>query len=162
MTGLGSKAPKLPPKQHDQDVLPRPPELPPKADKRMKELLPVPPKNLPLSKPPKCFQKDTENDVSIEPPKLSLPPKFLPNRCKRVIEQDPPPRPPKLLPPPKNEDRRITQPDLPPKSAKSSKSSLNKPSVSAPLKVWYNFVRHGQLQVNLKVYFLCHIVYWKY
>ena len=128
MTGLGSKAPKLPPKQHDQDVLPRPPKLPPKADKRMKELLPIPPKYLLPPKPPKLFQKDyedTENNVSVEPPKLLPPPKFLPNGGRRVIEQDPPPRPPKLLPPRKflsNEDRRITH---------------NKPAVNAPLKVWY-------------------------
>ena len=110
-------------------MLPRPPKLPPKADKRMKELLPPrPPKNIPPPRPPKPFQKDyedTENDVSVEPSKLPLPPKLLPNGGKRAIEQDPPPRPPKVLPP-------SPQPDLPPKSPKSS---LNKPAANGPLKV---------------------------
>ena len=112
MTGTGSKSPKSPPKHHDQDMLPRPPKLPPKANKQMKDLPPRPPKNLPPPRPPKLFQMDylgTENDPSFQPPKLSPPPVFL-----------------------LNEDRRVTQPDLPPKSPKSF---LNKPAVNPPLKV---------------------------
>ena len=114
MTGVGSKSPKLPPKDHDQDLLSRAPTLPPRTNIRMKELQPRLAKNLPPPRPPKLFQKDyldTENDASFNPSKLSPASIFL-----------------------LNEDRRVTQPDLPPKSPKSP---LNKAATNGPLNVWY-------------------------
>ena len=122
MTGLGSEPPKLLPKQHEEDV---PPKLPPRANKRMNEPLPRPPKNLPLPKPPKDYD-DPEDDILVDSPMLPLPPKFLPNEDGRVTEQDPPPRPPKLLPVPLNENRRVNEPDLPPRSPRSP---ITKPMV---------------------------------